>query len=230
MPVAAAGAAATRAVIGSAGGRRLIASRRRVTLLVIPARRIAMATEANNDIAPGTLAPDFQLPDRNPLTGDVGRLVSRDAVCGKHGLLVMFICNHCPYVVAIHRRLVGDCRELIAMGFGVVAISANDAASYPQDGPERMSEMARDAGFPFPYLYDESQSVARAYGAMCTPDFFGFDGQMRLCYRGRLDAAVRKPRESGQARELVEALRQVAATGKGPAVQHPSIGCSIKWR
>ncbi|MCB1958871.1 MAG: thioredoxin family protein, partial [Rhodocyclaceae bacterium] len=152
-----------------------------------------MATEANNGIVQGTPAPDFALPDCNPLTSPTPGIVTRDGIVGEAGLLVMFICNHCPYVIAIRERLVEDCRELMAVGFGVVAISANDVTSHPQDGPEHMAEVAREAGFPFPYLYDESQVVARAYGAVCTPDFFGFDADLRLRYRGRLDAGGRGP-------------------------------------
>jgi peroxiredoxin len=171
----------------------------------------------------GAAAPDFVLP------GTDGRMHSRDGCRGPAGLLVMFICNHCPYVQAIRERLVGDARELIAAGVGVVAISSNDACDYPEDGPEAMREIALNLGFPFPYLHDASQAVARAYGAVCTPDFFGYDAQLQLRFRGRLDAAHRGPRPQGMRRELVEAMLEVASGSDSMVPQVPSMGCSIKW-
>jgi len=175
-------------------------------------------------LTPGALAPDFSLP------GVDGRTWSRDACRGPNGLLVMFICNHCPYVQAILDRIIRDARDLAPLGIGVVAISANDPAAYPEDSFENMAQLARRHAFPFPYLYDESQQVARAYGAVCTPDFFGFDAALGLQYRGRLDASRRDPAPPGARRELFEAMKLVAATGKAPAEQLPSVGCSIKWR
>lgn len=172
----------------------------------------------------GMVAPGFRLPATD------GRNLALADVRGAQGLLVMFICNHCPYVIAVRERLVTDCAELLASGIGVVAISSNDAVAYPEDSFERMAVIAREWRLPFPYLYDEDQSVARAYGAVCTPDFFGFDASLRLRYRGRLDAAHRGPRAPGMARELVEAMRAVAAGHELPAEQHPSMGCSIKWQ
>ncbi len=172
----------------------------------------------------GAEAPDFALH------GTDGRVHTRDGCRGPNGLLVMFICNHCPYVQAIRERLVVDARELIAAGVGVVAISSNDARDYPEDGPEAMREVARQHGFPFPYLHDATQAVARAYGAVCTPDFFGYDAHLQLRYRGRLDAAHRGPREAGMRRELVEAMLEVGSRGDTSVAQVPSMGCSIKWR
>jgi len=172
----------------------------------------------------GQTAPDFDLPGT-----DGQRYALRDFT-GGNGLLVMFICNHCPYVKAIRERLVATCRELEAYGVRAVAISANDAALYPEDDFEHMKAYAKAYGFHFPYLYDESQAVAKAYGAVCTPDFFGYNGDLKLQYRGRFDATGRGPETPGAARELFEAMKTVAMTGNGPADQVPSIGCSIKWR
>jgi hypothetical protein len=142
----------------------------------------------------------------------------------------MFICNHCPYVQAVIDRIVRDARDLAPLGIGTVAISANDTVAYPQDSFEQMVVEAKKHRFPFPYLYDESQQVARAYGAVCTPDFFGFNARLELQYRGRLDASGRNAAPPDARRELFEAMKLVATTGKGPAEQTPSIGCSIKWR
>ena len=178
----------------------------------------------SDPLLPGAPAPEFALP------GVDGRLWRRDDCRGPNGLLVMFICNHCPYVQAVIDRIVRDARDLAPLGIGTVAISANDPLAYPEDSFDRMAEMARRHAFPFPYLYDESQGVARAYGAVCTPDFFGFNARLELQYRGRLDASRREPAPPGARRELFEAMKLVAATGQGPAEQLPSVGCSIKWR
>lgn len=172
----------------------------------------------------GMPAPDFQLP------GTDGRSWRCADVAGPSGLVVAFICNHCPYVKAVVDRIVREAAALRAEGIGLVAISSNDASAYPQDSFDRMTAFAQRHGFDFPYLYDESQAVARAYGAVCTPDFFGFDAQRMLQYRGRLDAAGREPATPETPRELYDAMRQVARAGRGPDVQHPSIGCSIKWK
>ena len=145
------------------------------------------------------------------------------------GLLVMFICNHCPYVKAVLDKLVRDAAELREHGIGSVAICSNDATSYPEDSFENMKALAARMHFPFPYLWDETQAVARAYDAICTPDFFGFNAALELQYRGRLDDAGRAPKPDAP-RELYEAMLQVARTGRGPAQQTASIGCSIKWR
>jgi peroxiredoxin len=173
----------------------------------------------------GWKAPDFDLP------GVDGRQWSLAQAAGPNGLLVMFICNHCPYVKAIRERLVRDLTALKALGVNTVAISSNDAVNYPDDSFEKMGEMAREFKFPFPYLYDESQEVAKAYGAVCTPDFFGFNNKMELQYRGRFDAQGREltPKLDAK-RDLLDAMTLVAKTGQGPKEQIPSIGCSIKWK
>jgi peroxiredoxin len=172
----------------------------------------------------GRAAPDFALPDPS---GRIWRL----ADCrGERGTLVMFICNHCPYVKAVIDRLVRDARDLAEAGVLSVAIMSNDVSQYPEDAPPNMARLAAEKGFPFPYLYDEDQSVARAYGAVCTPDFFGYDADLGLQYRGRLDASGREAAPPGARRELYEAMMQVAREGRGPAEQVASIGCSIKWR
>ncbi len=170
----------------------------------------------------GWLAPDFRLPDTS------GRERSLQELKGTRGTVVAFICNHCPYVKAILPRLVRDARDLAAIGVRVIGINSNDATAYPEDSPERMAELA--PGLPFPYLYDESQAVARRYGAVCTPDFFGFDADLKLEYRGRLDASRKETAPEGTARDLYEAMRAIAEGGRGPAEQHACIGCSIKWR
>ena len=182
-----------------------------------------MATVAL-DTEPGTLAPDFALP------GVCGQTWTRDDALGPNGLLVIFMCNHCPYVQAVLDRIVRDAKELQALGVGVVAISSNDADVYPEDSFEAMRRLWRDKPLPFPYLHDEDQAVARAYGAVCTPDFYGYDRELRLRYHGRLDASGRQPAPPGARRELFEAMKEVALTGRAPDQQAPSIGCSIKWK
>ncbi|MCL2523272.1 MAG: thioredoxin family protein [Betaproteobacteria bacterium] len=172
----------------------------------------------------GQPAIDFALP------GVDGRHYTLAGCRGENGLLVMFICNHCPYVKAIIDRLIRDCRELAGHGIGSVAIMSNDIAAYPADAPEEMRRWADELAFPFPYLYDASQQVARAYGAVCTPDFFGYNADLRLQYRGRLDASGHAPAAADARRELFEAMRDIASCGQGPSVQRASIGCSIKWR
>lgn len=171
----------------------------------------------------GQPAPAFTLPD------PAGVLYSLDQLSGPNGTLVAFICNHCPYVIAIAERLVETAARLSGLGVETVAICSNDAEAYPADAPAKMAEFATRYGFPFPYLVDESQGVARAYGAVCTPDFFGFDRDMRLRYRGRLDDSGRAARPDA-APELLNAMRQIAETGSAPAQQWPSVGCSIKWK
>lgn len=141
----------------------------------------------------------------------------------------MFICNHCPYVKAVRERLVRDCGELSKHGIGSVAIMSNDPADYPDDSFANMKKIAAQFRYPFPYLLDETQEVAKAYGAVCTPDFFGYDAGLNLRYRGRLDASGREATPSAR-RELFDAMLQIARTGTGPAEQFASIGCSIKWR
>jgi len=182
-----------------------------------------MATQAV-EAGLGSHAPDFALP------GACGQTWSRADALGANGLVVMFICNHCPYVQAVLDRIVRDTRDLQALGVGVVAISSNDAVAYPEDSFEAMQRLWRAKQLPFPYLVDEDQSVARAYGAVCTPDFYGYDRDLRLRYHGRLDASGRQPAPPDAPRELFEAMRQVALGGPVPARQSPSIGCSIKWK
>jgi peroxiredoxin len=172
----------------------------------------------------GWKAPAFTLP------GVDGKIYSLDALRGRNGTLVMFICNHCPYVKAVIDRIVRDANELRALGVNAVAISSNDAAHYPDDSFDNMKRFAATHHFTFPYLYDESQDVARAYGAACTPDFFGFNGKLELHYRGRLDESRKEAAPTGVRRDLFEAMKQVAETGKGPREQISSIGCSIKWK
>ena len=172
----------------------------------------------------GWKAAGFDLPG---IDGERHTLASAR---GPRGLLLMFICNHCPYVKAVRERMVRDTAELRAHGIGSIAIMSNDPTEYAEDSFPNMKRVALEFGFPFPYVLDETQAVARAYHAVCTPEFFGFNAALELQYRGRLDSAGRNPPSSGMKRELVEAMRAIAATGKGPRQQTPSIGCSIKWR
>ena len=171
----------------------------------------------------GDRAPEFSLMATD------GRMVTLADVAGPKGLVVAFICNHCPYVRAIADRLAEDAVALQAFGVGMVAVMPNDTVRYPQDGFEAMGLFAAAHDFGFPYVIDTTQDVARAYGAVCTPDPFGFDAEMRLRYRGRLDASGATPVPNAR-RDLVEAMRVVAETGQGPADQFPSRGCSIKWK
>ncbi|NNG02689.1 MAG: thioredoxin family protein [Inquilinus sp.] len=171
----------------------------------------------------GWKAADFALK------GTDGKSHRLAELAGPRGTLIMFICNHCPYVRAVIDRLVEDVRALQADGIGAAAIMSNDTEAYPADGFDKMKEFAVGHRFSFPYLIDETQAVARAYDAVCTPDLFGFNADLELQYRGRLDAS-RRELVPGARRELLEAMRQVAETGKGPAEQIASMGCSIKWR
>jgi peroxiredoxin len=180
-----------------------------------------MAAEAPRaDI--GWAAPDFAL------LGTDGRTHRLRDLAGSNGTVIGFICNHCPYVKAVLPRLVRDARDLAAIGVSVVGINSNDADAYPEDGYERMVALAPTLSFP--YLHDESQAVARAYGAVCTPDFFGFDANLKLRYRGRLDASRKEAAPANTPRDLYDAMALVARTGHGPDVQHAGIGCSIKWK
>ena len=172
----------------------------------------------------GLPAIDFSLP------GIDGKLWTLDQCKGRNGLLVMFICNHCPYVKAVQERIVRDARDLLQYGVRSVAIMSNDPSEYPEDSFENMKRVSEQFGFPFPYLFDETQEIAQAYGAVCTPDFFGYNSALELQYRGRLDASRKETAPQDVRRDLFEAMKQVALTGKGPAEQIPSMGCSIKWR
>lgn len=171
----------------------------------------------------GWKAPDFNL------LGTDGKTYALADVAGEKGTLVMFLCNHCPFVKAVIDRIVRDVGALQEKGVGAVAIMPNDTVSYPADSFDRMKEFAAEHGFGFPYVIDEAQAVARAYDAVCTPDFFGFDAALGLQYRGRLDASRMEPIADAR-RDLYEAMIQIAETGQGPAEQMPSMGCSIKWR
>jgi len=171
-----------------------------------------------------TPAPDFSLP------GVDGQTHTLQSCRGSNGLLVMFICNHCPYVKAIRERIVATCRDLESYGIKSVAISSNDPAAYPEDDFEHMRAYAKAFGFTFPYLFDASQDAGRAFGALCTPDFFGYNADLKLQYRGRFDASGRKPAPPDEPRELFLAMKQIAMLGEGPRQQMPSVGCSIKWR
>lgn len=172
----------------------------------------------------GAPAPDFKL------RGVDERWWSRDECMGPNGLLVMFISNHCPYVKAINEKLVRDTSALMELGINSVAIMSNETVNYPEDSFDNMQRVSGTLGYPFPYLIDETQDVARAYGAVCTPDFFGYNRELELQYRGRLDSSGRFPGSEEAERELFLAMEQVAGTGQGPEHQIPSIGCSIKWR
>ncbi len=172
----------------------------------------------------GLTAPSFSLP------GVDGRNWTLAECVGDKGLLVMFICNHCPYVQSIRDRIVRDTNELAAMGVNSVAIMSNDPSEYQEDSFENMQRVAAEYGFSFPYLLDETQEVAKAYGAVCTPDFFGYNVDLELQYRGRLDESRKDAAATDVRRDLFEAMKQVAATDAGPKDQVPSMGCSIKWR
>lgn len=171
----------------------------------------------------GRSAPDFSLP------GVDGQVWTRSKIRGEKGLLVMFICNHCPYVQAVRDRIIRDARDLKAYGINSIAMMSNDPVGFPEDSFDHMKRVAEEFKFPFPYVLDETQGVAKAYGAVCTPDFFGYNADLQLQYRGRLDAS-RQEAVPGAPRELFEAMKQIAETGKGPKEQYASMGCSIKWK
>lgn len=171
----------------------------------------------------GWKAPEFTLKDPD------GRAFTMSQCVGDRGVLIAFICNHCPYVQAIAERLVVDARELQSEGINVLAIMSNDYSTYTTDSPADMKVFAAKYGFTFPYLVDEDQSVARAYGAVCTPDFFGFNSKLELQYRGRIDESRKETAPEGVRRDLLDAMKQVATTGQGPREQVASMGCSIKW-
>ena len=172
----------------------------------------------------GAMVPNFKL------IGTDDRVWQLDNFKDKAALLVMFICNHCPYVKAIQPRLVSDIKLLQADNIGVVAINSNNPEDYPEDDMAHMKKVSQEFGFTFPYLVDETQEIAKSFGAICTPDFFGYNPKGQLQYRGRLDAFARDNRPVGARAELVEAMQCIAQTGKGPIEQFASMGCSIKWR
>lgn len=172
----------------------------------------------------GWKAVDFDLP------GVDGKQHNLNSAKGENGLLVMFICNHCPYVKAIQDRLVRDVNDLKQYGINAIAIMSNDPSEYPEDSFENMARVAKELNYPFPYVWDETQEIAKAYGAVCTPDFFGFNRNLELQYRGRLDASRKEAAPPDVRRDLFEGMMEVAKTGRGPQEQIPSMGCSIKWR
>ena len=164
------------------------------------------------------------------LLGVDGKRYNLASIKGENGLLIMFICNHCPYVKAVQDRIIRDVNELKSHGVNAIAIMSNDPADYPEDSFENMTLVAKQLNYPFPYVWDETQEIAKKYGAVCTPDFFGFNNRLEVQYRGRLDASRKEAAPADVRRDLFEAMLQVAKTGKGPEEQIPSIGCSIKWR
>ena len=172
----------------------------------------------------GWEAQDFALP------GTDGKTYSIKDLRGPQGLLVIFMCNHCPYVLTALDRIIRDVTELHGFGIGAVGINANDPASSPDDSFENMKRLAAEQNLPFPYLFDETQAIAHAYDAATTPEFYGFDAQLKLAYQGRLDDAGRLVPQPTSKREMFEAMKTVAETGRGPLEQQPAIGCSIKWK
>lgn len=172
----------------------------------------------------GWKAADFRLEAVD------GKTYSLADASGPRATLVMFICNHCPYVKAVADRIARDAKDLAAAGVGAIAVMPNDPERQPEDSFARMQEFARARGFGFPYAIDATQAVAKAYGAVCTPEFFGFNAGLELQYHGRLDSSGREPAPADARRELYDAMTLIARTGKGPERQVPSIGCSIKWR
>ncbi len=190
-----------------------------------PSPQIFRMAETPSTMLPlGTTAPDFRLPDPN------GKLVSLADFAGQPALLVMFLCNHCPYVKHVQAELAKLGRDYVPRGVGIVGISANDATNYPEDGPAMMAREAKAAGYNFPYLYDESQTIAQAYRAACTPDFFLFDQSRRLVYRGQLDASRPGNGIPVTGQDLRAALEALLAGKAVSAKQTPSLGCNIKWR
>jgi len=183
-----------------------------------------MASMAEMTRELGWQAEDFELE------GVDGKLHRLSEIKGPNGTLVMFICNHCPYVRAVAGDIARDAKLLQREGVASIAIMPNDTEAYPADSFENMQNFARGHQFGFPYVIDRTQEVARAYGAICTPDFFGFDKDLRLRYRGRIQEMRSTTPIPGAKRELLEAMRQIARTGTAPEDQNPSIGCSIKWR
>jgi peroxiredoxin len=184
-----------------------------------------MAVESSRDLPLGIKAPDFALPDTVS-----GRTIRLTDFAASPALLVTFLCNHCPYVIHVRPRLVEFAREFQPRGLAVVAISSNDPDVYPQDGPEQMKVEAKNAGFTFAYLFDQSQQTAKAYHAMCTPEFYLFDSSQRLVYRGRFDASRPGSQVPVTGADLQAAVQAVLAGRPISADQKPSVGCSIKWR
>ena len=184
-----------------------------------------MARTESTMVPLGTTAPDFSLPDAVS-----GKIFGLSDIKSNAATVVMFICNHCPYVKHLQAGLTKAAKDYLPKGVGFVAISSNDAVAYPDDSPEKMKEEAKRAGYPFPYLYDETQSVARAYDAACTPDFFIFDKDLKLAYRGQFDDSRRDSGIPVTGKDLRGALDQLLSGNKVTADQIPSLGCNIKWK
>lgn len=184
-----------------------------------------MALTESNMLPLGTQAPSFNLPDTVS-----GQNLALADVVGENGTVVMFLCNHCPYVIHVNEELIRIATDYQAKGVGFVAISSNDVDNYPMDGPEKMTEHAQAVGYNFPYLYDESQAVARAYDAACTPDLYVFDADQNLYYRGRLDGSRPGNDTPLTGTDLRQALDDMLAGQPIPAKQYPSAGCNIKWK
>lgn len=175
-------------------------------------------------LALGTPLPEFTLPDFD------GKPVASGQFMSAKGLVVAFICNHCPFVKHVRAEFARFAQDYQAKGIAVVAIASNDARAYPQDGPDGMRSEADDAGYTFPYLFDETQSVAKAFAAACTPDFYLFDGSQRLCYRGQFDDSRPSNGKKVTGKDLRAACDALVAGKPAPTEQHPSIGCNIKWK
>lgn len=184
-----------------------------------------MSLVESNMLPIGTKAPTFVLPDVVS-----GEHLALDQIRGEKGTVIMFICNHCPFVIHVNSELVRLTNDYHSRGIGFVAISSNDIVNYPQDAPDKMSKVAKDLGYPFPYLYDESQDVARAYDAACTPDFYIFDQELSLYYRGRLDASRPGNQLPLNGKDLRLALDGMLSGQDIPEAQYPSAGCNIKWK
>ena len=184
-----------------------------------------MALTPSNMLPLGTKAPDFTLTDAIS-----NNTMSLSQLKGDKGTVIMFICNHCPFVIHVNEEIVRVANDYRVTGFGFVAISSNDVENYPQDGPKKMWENARNNHYPFPYLYDETQEVAQAYDAACTPDFYVFDAEMKLVYRGQLDNSRPGNGIPSNGRDLREALDNILNNNAQRLDQKPSIGCNIKWK
>jgi peroxiredoxin len=184
-----------------------------------------MAFTESNMLPLGTTAPDFSLPDTVS-----GQTLSFQDIRGDKGTLVLFLCNHCPYVIHVNSELVKLVNDYLPQGIKAVGISSNDAVNYPDDGPDKMSIVAKVLRYPFPYLYDEDQSVAKAYDAACTPDIYLFDGNDQLYYRGRLDDSRPKNNNPLTGADLRKAIDDMLSGKPAPEVQYPSSGCNIKWK
>jgi peroxiredoxin len=188
-----------------------------------------MAFTASKMLALGTVAPDFDLPNLNSATPSDKTICFSD-IAGAQGTLVMFLCNHCPYVIHVNAAIVQLAKDYLGRGIGFVGISSNDAVKYPQDAPDKMTLHAQEVGYPFPYLYDENQQVALDYDAACTPDFYLFDAKRRLAYRGRLDASRPNSGLPVTGADLRKAIDQILLGETPTERQYPSGGCNIKWK